>query len=209
MRVLLLSLVILSFTGCFRIVSDDTAKVAAQSNADLNASLDYIKEEAVERQDFPTAMAAETAKSHGENMAKAMKVEKEDLPSARVTKDEWKADPTKAYDESSVLVKEDGVSLQNVVGAGLAGLSVIAIALKLGQGLLKAHPVIGPILGAAGTLFGYADPVKDSVHNKIIDALEEYKDTDPKWEENPVFKLISSKLTRKEKDYIKDKLHGT
>jgi hypothetical protein len=191
--------------GCTRIVFGESVKVAAQSNADLDAAAWYIEEHAIEAEDYPVAMAARAVRGHGENMAKAMYIDKEDLPSPRVGKNDWKVDPDAAYEKSNAHIKEDLFTVTNVAGAGLAALSVLAIGARLGQAILKTHPVLGPLLGGIGTLFGYSSPVKDAVHEKLIAALEEYRLADPAWESNPIFKLLSSKLTNAEKDYIKVK----
>lgn len=203
MRLLTLAFMVLTMTGCMRVVFGDAVTTASQANADLNEAAHFIRTEAVERQDYPTAMAAEAVQGHATNIANAMRIDKSELPKPRVTSTEWKQDPNKAYDESRAHVKDDGVTLQRAATIGFACLSIAMVGVKLGHVMLKAHPVVGPLFGTISTLFGYSNPVKDSAYKKVFDVLEAYKEFDPKWREHKIYEMLSSALLQKEKEFIK------
>ena len=207
MRLFLLAVIVLNMAGCMRVVFGEAASTAAQANVDLKEAAYYIEEEATSRQDYPTALAAQAVIGHADNMAKAMRIEPDEFPNPRVKKNDWKTDPNEAAMTSNKNIKSDGMSIERATTIGLAALSIAMVGVRLGQVMLKSHPVLGPMLSGIGTLFGYNSRTKDLITEKMYESLEEYKKMDPKWEEHPIYKLLSTKLTQTEKDYIKAHKH--
>lgn len=204
MRIIILLLIALSLVGCVRIITDKEADKFAQSYVDTLEAAEYIEDYADMFDIEPIKLASRSIREHGANMAKAMHVNTDELPEPRVSKNSWATDAKAAYSTSNENAVADSKILNNPAIVGLAALPLLAIGLKLGQILLKGHP-LGAAFGVAGTLFGYDSPTKTAVHDKLIAVLEEYKSADPSWKDNKLFILLSDKLTQAEKDYIKVK----
>lgn len=200
---LILLLPILLLCGCFRIITDDQIDIIKQSIADGKAASEYIIENTEEQ---GTKLAGEAAKGHTLSVAGAMEIDPRDLPDARVTKIDWKYDYNRASEQTSSNLKRDSYSISTMVTATVIMTMIAGIGLKMGAQTLTATPV-GGFVNFLSTLFGHAPQVKRDVYNKLLVALEQYKDIDPDWKTNKLYVLLSDKLTTAEKDLIKKERH--
>lgn len=193
-------------TGCGAYVTERQTKVAAQAYSDLDAAAKYVEKEYPEQ---PVAWAADAMRQHARNMARAMSLAEEDFPAPRINYADWKLTPEAAKEDTKVNVSNDAneIDAGSIATKVLAGMSLAVLLGKLATTMFKTHP-IGQILGWVGNIAGGENPVKSTVHDKLIAALNDYKDIDPDWENNKLYKLLSGKMTQAEKDYIKRVNHG-
>lgn len=200
---LIILLPILLLCGCFRVVTDDQMKIVKQSIADSNAAAEYI----IENTEEPgTKLAGEATRGHTISIAGAMEIDPKDLPNARVTKLDWKYDYNSASEQTIGNLKRDGYSISTMVTATVVATMLAGIGIRMGAGALATTP-LGTIVSTIGTFFGQSPQIKRDVYNKIILALEAYKDIDPDWKTNKLYVLLSDKLTTAEKDFIKKERH--
>lgn len=197
MRLFVLLLPIL-LCGCMRVVTQGRLDIAKQSLSDSKAAAIYIDETA----EGGTKLAADAMRKHADNIAAALEIEPSDLPHARVGVNDWKQDANKASEQTSQNLAKDGYSISTMVSVSVILTMLAGIGLKMGTGALSTTP-FAPIIGMLGTLFGHDPAIKASVHDKIITVLEDYKEVDPDWENNKLFKMLSKRMTQAEKDYVK------
>ena len=198
MKLSLLLLCVL-LTGCGSYVTQRQKETAAQALSDLNAAATYV--ENTYTGDVP-AMAASAMRDHAINMGRAMEIDLEDLPKARVTAKDWRDDPNAARQESHNNAKSDSDDISKYGLYAMAGVSIAMIAGKAGMMMLGNHP-IGQVLGMLGQLFGGESPRKHRVYKKIVATLEDYKTVDPEWRTNKLYVMLSDRLTTADKDFIK------
>jgi hypothetical protein len=139
---------------------------------------------------------------HAYNMARVMEIDLEDLPQPRVSKRTWSVDPEGAHTESQMHAKSDGEVITNYALYGLSIASLAVIFGKLGQVVLGSHP-LGAMLGQVGHFFGGESPTKRKVFDRLLVVLDKYKEVDPDWQNNKLFKMLSDAMTTSEKEYIK------
>lgn len=203
MRYILLVLCLFT-TSCGTFVTNRQKDVAAQGLSDMKAAKEYIGNS---YENTPASWAADAMYEHGVNMAKAMEIDPDDLPKARVNHRQWQMDPEGARIESNENAKQDSTDIGTYALWGLSGASIAIIAGRLGMMILANHP-IGMILGQLGTIFGGESPTKQKVFSKMVAVLDEYKKLDPDWRNNKLYMMLSDAFTQTEKDFIKDNRHG-
>ena len=196
---LIIFLPIIFLCGCFRIATPTQDKLAAQSVADSIAAAKFIRDTTT---DESIKLAANAIYGHSLNIAKALEIDPEDLPNARVSKVDWIIDPAGSDQRSQENIKKDGYSLAQIVTATSLATMLAGVGLAMGRSMLAAHP-LGQLLGYVGTLFGQATPVKEKAHRKLLIVLDEYKKLDPNWKDNKLYQMLSDRMTNAEKDYVK------
>lgn len=198
-------LFILILTGCGPVVvMPRQQEVAAQSLSDLEAATEYVlKDEAVP---YPTRLAVYDSREHARVMSKALEIDSTDLPRPRVTTQEWQANPDAAHATSTANIKTDSTSMLDYgwKAAGVAG--ALLIVARAGQLALGGTP-FGQLFAFINGLTGGESPKRRKIHDKLLTALEDYKELDPNWRTNKLYELLSSRMTTAEKDFIKSEIH--
>lgn len=198
-------LLLLALTGCGPvIVTPRQQEMAAQALSDNVAALNYV----MENPEVPTQAkwAAYDSAQHAYNIARAMEIDFSELPRARVTTDDWKANPEKAHAISTSNTGKDSNDMIDLGWKVLAGAGITALAVRAGQLALGNSP-LGPIFNTLNGLIGGANPKRKRVYDKMLKALDEYKALDPEWRSNKLYMLLSDKFTNPEKDFIKNERH--
>lgn len=196
---------VLILTGCGPVlVMPRQQEVATQSLSDLEAATDYVlTDEAVP---YTARLAVFDTREHARVMSRALEIDPADLPKPRVTVQEWKANPEIAHSTSMSNVKTD---TQNITDYGWKAAGIVGallLAARAGQ-LALGGTSIGQIFAFINGLTGGENPKRRKIHDKILTALEDYKELDPNWRTNKLYELLSSRMTTVEKDFIKSEIH--
>lgn len=196
---------LLLLTGCGPVlVMPRQQDVAAQSLSDIEAATDYVLKD--ENVPYPTRLAVYDTREHARVMSKALEIDVTELPRPRVTTQDWQNDPNAAHQISTANVKTDSDNIADYGWKAAGVVGALLIAARAGQLALGGTP-FGQLFAFINGLTGGESPKRRKIHDKIISALEDYKELDPNWRTNKLYELLSSRMTTAEKDFIKSEIH--
>lgn len=200
MRMMVLAVICLttiSVSGCgSRLLAPAQDLGVRQSLADMRVVNDP--------QVAPDANTREVNSRLANEMRLAMGIEMSELPTARVSVEEYKTDTLAASKKNIKQIDDTPIpsGWTALIGSGLtiAAMLIIGISAKGTTGT-----PLGPVFAIAQQLLTATHPRDAATLTSVVTAIEEYKTHDPMWEKNPVMILLGKTLTTVQKDYIKTK----
>lgn len=196
--IILIPIILLS--GCFRIATTAQDNIFKQSLADSNAAALFVESTTT---DEGIKIAAAAIRNHGSNMAKAMEIVIADLPTARVNVSDWIVDPYRANEQTSRNLERDEMSIATMVTATTIATILAGVGLRMAASSLYPMGSVGQLVNFISMLFGNQPVEKRKAFAAIIEVLDSYKDLDPNWRDNILYKMLADKMTDQEKTYIK------
>ena len=196
LAIIFLASILLSGCGA-RIYSGDQVAAQKQILADLLVVNDPTVKASPATREANAALAKE--------LRRAMSLDISDLPTARVSLVEFQQNADDAAHKLKVVSDEAPVpqTFTAMVGSGIT----VATMLLLGVGAkLAKGTTLGAPLELIQTFLTTLDPKDTHLSDALVSSIEDYKDADPKWEENPLMIKLGKNLPTTLKDHIKHKI---